>query len=81
MRNFADRIHDIHVKNVTSADKKGRAVEMPRGAINMAAFVRTLREVQYRGVCSLEYEKDMDNPLTGVAESVGYFRGLMDATR
>lgn len=78
---FADRIHDIHIKNVTSATREGRGVEMPRGAIDFPAFVRALRKVGYRGVCSLEYEKDMDNPLTGIAESVGYFRGIMDATR
>jgi inosose dehydratase len=78
---FADRVHDIHLKNVTSANKQGRAAELPRGAIDMPAFVRALRKVKYSGMCSLEYEKDMDNPLLGVAESVGYFRGVMDATR
>lgn len=77
----APRIHDIHIKNVTAADKTGRGIEMPRGAIDLVAFVRALRQVKYAGVCGLEYEKDMDNPLTGVAESIGYFRGLMDATR
>lgn len=78
---FADRVHDIHLKNVTSPDRKGRGVELPRGAIDLTAFVRALRRIGYSGVCGLEYEKDMDNPLTGIAESVGYFRGLMDATR
>jgi len=78
---FADRVHDIHIKNVTSSGKGGRSIEMPRGAIDLPAFVRALRKVKYNGVCSLEYEKDMDNPLLGVAESIGYFRGLMDATR
>ncbi len=81
MADFADRVHDIHIKNVTAADKKGRGIEMPRGVIDMPAFVRVLRKVKYPGVCSLEYEKDMDNPLLGVAESIGYFRGLMDAIR
>ncbi len=81
MSTFADRVHDIHIKNVTSADKQGRGIEMPRGAIDMTAFVRVLRKVRYSGVCSLEYEKDMENPLNGIAESVGYFRGVMDATR
>ena len=81
VHDFADRLHDIHVKNVTSADKKGRGIEMPRGAIDLPAFVRALRKINYSGVCSLEYEKDMDNPLTGIAESVGYFRGILDATR
>lgn len=78
---FADRIHDIHIKNVTEATKKGRGVELPRGAIDFPAVVRALRKVKYSGVCSLEYEKDMADPLLGIAESIGYFRGVMDATR
>jgi len=81
VREFADRVHDIHLKNVTSPDRTGHAIELPRGAIDLTAFVRTLRDIKYRGVCGLEYEKDMDHPLTGIAECIGYFRGLMDATR
>lgn len=78
---FADRIHDIHLKNVTAPNKSGRGAELPRGAIDLVAFVRALRKVGYTGVCGLEYEKDMDKPLLGIAESIGYFRGVMDATR
>ena len=72
---YADRVHDIHIKNVTAASKQGRGIEVPRGAIDMPAFVRALRKIRYSGVCGLEYEKDMDNPLTGIAESIGYFPG------
>jgi inosose dehydratase len=78
---FADRLYDVHLKNETAPDRRGRAVELPRGAIDLAAFVHALRTIGYSGVCGLEYEKDMDNPLAGIAECVGYFRGLMDATR
>ena len=81
MTDFADRIHDIHIKNVTAPTKSGKGIEMPRGQIDLPAFVRTLRKVKYSGACSLEYEKDMTDPLTGIAESIGYFRGVMDATR
>lgn len=81
LADYSDRVHDIHLKNVTSPDKKGRAIELPRGAIDIVALVRTLRQVKYNGVCGLEHEKDMDNPLTGIAESVGYFRGVTDVTR
>ncbi|MDD2599654.1 MAG: sugar phosphate isomerase/epimerase [Kiritimatiellae bacterium] len=76
-----ERLHDMHIKNVTEPTKKGRGIEMPRGAIDMTAVVNALRKVQYRGVCSLEYEKDMQDPILGIAESIGYFRGIMDATR
>lgn len=78
---YADRIHDLHLKNVTAGDKSGRSIELPRGAIDLTAFVKALRASGYSGVCALEHEKDMDNPLAGIAESVGYFRGLLDATR
>lgn len=76
----ADRIHDIHLKNVTAPNKGGRGAELPRGAIDLVAFVRALRKVGYAGVCGLEYEKDMEKPMLGIAESIGYFRGVMDAT-
>ena len=78
---FADRIHDVHIKNVTAPNKGGKGVEMPRGLIDMPAVVRALRQVKYSGACSLEYEKDMNDPILGIAESIGYFRGVMDATR
>ena len=78
---YAGRLHDVHIKNVTEATKKGSGIELPRGAIDFPAVVRALRKSNYSGVCSLEYEKDMADPLLGIAESIGYFRGVMDATR
>ena len=81
MEKYADRVHDIHIKNVNAASKDGKGVEMPRGLIDIPAFVRVLRKVKYSGVCSLEYEKDMTDPLAGIAESIGYFRGVLDAAR
>ena len=78
---YADRIHDVHIKNVTEPTKKGRGIELPRGAIDFPAVVRALRKINYTGACSLEYEKDMTDPLLGIAESIGYFRGVTDATR
>lgn len=74
------RVHDLHLKNVTSANPQGRTIELPRGAIDIGALVFALRKVGYSGVCSLEYEKDMDNPLVGIAESEDYFGGVLDAT-
>lgn len=79
LKKFSERVHDIHIKNVTAADKSGRGIELPRGLIDFPAFVRALREVRYANVCGLEYEKDMGAPLTGIAESIGYFRGVMDS--
>jgi inosose dehydratase len=76
---YHERLHDVHIKNVTAASKAGKGIELPRGLIDMTAVVRALVKVNYTGACSLEYEKDMDKPLLGIAESIGYFRGVMDA--
>ncbi|WP_175633759.1 sugar phosphate isomerase/epimerase family protein [Pedobacter ghigonis] len=81
LQKFSKRIFDMHLKNVTSATNEGTTCELGRGVINIPAFVKMLRKVNYKGCCSLEYEKDMKDPLAGIAESVGYFKGVSDATR
>lgn len=77
---YSKRIFDIHLKNVTAATKDGKTCELGRGIIDIPAFVKMLRKVKYAGSCSLEYEKDMKEPLAGIAESVGYFRGVCQAS-
>ena len=81
LEKYTKRIFDIHLKNVTAASKEGKACELGRGVIDIPAFVNMLRKIKYDGSCSLEYEKDMKDPLAGIAESVGYFRGVCDATK
>ncbi|HLW19873.1 MAG TPA: sugar phosphate isomerase/epimerase family protein [Cyclobacteriaceae bacterium] len=80
-RKYSDRIFDMHLKNVTAAEAEGKTCELGRGVIDIPAFVKMLRKAKYYGVCSLEYEKDMKEPLAGIAESVGYFNGVVDATK
>ena len=77
---YSKRIFDIHLKNVTAATKDDKTCELGRGIIDIPAFVKMLRKVKYTGSCSLEYEKDMKEPLAGIAESVGYFRGVCQAS-
>ena len=74
---FADRLYDIHIKDVTAADPKGGAIEVGRGVINIPQVIRTLVKINYTGIVSFEYEKSEDDPLPGLAESVGYVRGVM----
>ena len=80
LERYHERIFDIHLKNVTAADKAGWTCELGRGVIDIPAFVEMLRKVGYDGKCSLEFEKDMEDPLAGLAESAGYFRGVLDAS-
>ncbi len=81
LQKFSKRIFDMHLKNVTVAANEGTTCELGRGVIDIPAYVKMLRKVNYQGCCSLEYEKDMKDPLAGIAESVGYFKGVCDASR
>jgi sugar phosphate isomerase/epimerase len=76
---YADRLLDVHIKDVSAATAKGRGVEVGRGVIDIPRFLRTLIKIKYTGIVSFEYEKDADDPLAGLAESVGYVRGVLAA--
>ncbi len=76
-KRYAERILDVHIKDVSAASAKGQTVEVGRGVIDIPAFLRALIEIQYRGVVSFEHEKDENDPLAGLAESVGYVRGVL----
>ncbi len=79
IKKFADRVFDVHIKDVTSADAKGTTVEMGRGVINIPRIMRMLKQIGYSRTLHFEFEKDQKDPLPGVAESVGYLRGVLAA--
>jgi sugar phosphate isomerase/epimerase len=74
---YKDRILDVHIKDVSSADESGKTVEIGRGVIDIPKFLRTLIEIDYKNMVAVEYEKDENDPLPGLAESVGYIRGVL----
>jgi sugar phosphate isomerase/epimerase len=74
---FANRLLDVHIKDVTAATEKGTTCEMGRGVVDVPAFLRALISAGYSGTVSLEYEKDEKDPLPGAAESIGYLRGVL----
>ncbi|MDP3916562.1 MAG: sugar phosphate isomerase/epimerase [Bacteroidota bacterium] len=81
LKKYISRVFDIHIKDVTGTTKLGYSLEIGRGVIDFPAFVKMLRKVGYTGVCSLEHEKDMTDPFMGIAESIGYFRGVIATTK
>ncbi|HUS92396.1 MAG TPA: TIM barrel protein [Phycisphaerae bacterium] len=73
----ADRLMDIHLKDVDQAAAKGHSLELGRGIMDVPKFLRALAKIGFAGVLGIEYEKHMDDLLPGLAESVGYVRGVM----
>ena len=74
----ADRMLDVHMKDVTEATRKGRGTVCGRGVIDIPALLRVLIKIDYQGYVAFEHEADPADPLPGLAESVGYVRGVLD---
>ena len=77
IKDYKDRLFDIHIKDINAATKDGKAIEIGRGVIHINEVITALKKIQYKGYCSIEFEKDMSDPLAGIAESIGYFKGVM----
>ena len=73
---YKDRLYDMHLKDVDKAEAKGSSVEIGRGIIDIPMVIKTLKKIGYQGCMALEYEKDGDDPVPGLAESVGYVRAV-----
>lgn len=76
-RQCADRLFDVHLKDVSAATPAGKEIEVGRGVIDIPKFLRTLKEIRYAGVLAFEYEKDPKDPMPGLKESVAYVRRVM----
>jgi sugar phosphate isomerase/epimerase len=74
---YKDRLYDMHMKDVNKSEPDGKPVEIGRGIINIPQVIKTLKKINYQGAVAIEYEKDGDDPILGLAESVGYLRGII----
>jgi len=74
---YFDRLLDVHLKDVDKSTAEGDTVEVGRGVIDIEAFLKVLVENKYSGVASFEYEKDEKDPIAGLAESIGYVKGVL----
>jgi inosose dehydratase len=74
---FFDRLLDVHIKDVSAGDAKGTTVEIGRGVIDIPKFLRTMVRLKYSRTLHFEFEKDQKDPMPGLAESIGYVRGVL----
>ena len=77
LEKYKDRLFDIHMKDVVGETEENSPVENGRGIIDIPKVLKTLRKIKYKGNLAFEYEKDGNDPLPGLAESVGYVRGVI----
>jgi inosose dehydratase len=76
VKDFFDRVLDIHIKDVTAAAAEGTTCIIGRGVIDFPSFMKTVVKMGYKGTLALEYEAEADDPLPGMMESFGYTKGV-----
>jgi sugar phosphate isomerase/epimerase len=78
IRRYRTRLYDVHLKDsVAAMGAEDTPVEVGRGRIDQRAILTALTETGYQQMVWFEYEKDGNDPLPGLAESIGYIRGLL----
>jgi inosose dehydratase len=77
IKKYKDRLYDMHMKDVDKVAEDGTPVEIGRGVIDIPGVISALKAIGYSQQVAIEYEKDGEDPVPGLAESVGYLRGVI----
>jgi inosose dehydratase len=77
VNDYGPRIFDLHIKDLKVISREAQAIELGRGVLDIPGLLTALIRNRYTGVCSIEHEMDMNDPMPGVAESAGFFRGVV----
>ena len=68
---FKDRIHGVHLKDFVFDDEgKHEDVIIGTGGLDMPELMKRLKDIDFDGFLSIEYEGDADNPVPKVKECV-----------
>ncbi len=73
------RLFDVHLKDTLAGpgDLKDRPVELGFGHLDLRGIMSALQQIRFAGQVGLEDEVESVDPVPGVAQSVGYMRGLL----
>jgi inosose dehydratase len=77
IRKCAPRVFDIHMKDINTTFPTGRAIEQGRGVLDTRAMLRALLDIKFAHHVGIEYEKDENDVMPGLSETVGYIRGVL----
>src|SRR5262249_42981659 len=77
IRKCRERLYDLHFKDIDSTAPDAKTIEGGRGVLDLRSVLQALLEIRYPHLLSFEFEKDEDDPLPGLSETVGYTRGLL----
>lgn len=78
IRRYRERLYDVHLKDsLAPVGAEDVPAEVGRGKMDIPAIVAALTETRYDRMVWFEFEKDPNDPLPGLSESIGFVRGLL----
>jgi sugar phosphate isomerase/epimerase len=77
IRKCRERLYDCHLKDIDSTAPNGKTIEGGRGVLDLRSIFRALLDVHYPHLASFEYEKDENDPVPGLSETIGYAKGIV----
>jgi sugar phosphate isomerase/epimerase len=78
IRKYRERLYDVHLKDsIAAVGAEDIPIEIGRGRMDIPAILAALMDTGYDGTAWFEFEKDAADPLPGLAESIGFVRGLL----
>ena len=80
IRQCGERLYEVHLRDTMVAGgamKDPQPVVIGHGLLDFRSIISSLLQARYPFQVEFEYEKKEDNRVPGLAESVGYVRGLL----
>ncbi len=78
LETFAGRVFAIHFKDfVFDRNGKHEDVIVGQGALDLPAFLKGLKAIDFNGPAAIEYEADVDNPVPALTECVARMREVI----
>jgi sugar phosphate isomerase/epimerase len=81
IREAGSRLLDLHIKDTSDLADASKQTPVGEGKMPVAAIFRQLTQMNHQGGVMLEYEVDENDPLSGMAKSFAYMRGLLAGMR
>jgi inosose dehydratase len=79
VRKTRDRLYSMHFKDLESDAIGAKGVPVGTGVMPIVPLLRELVQLRFSGEVQLEYEVEQKDPLPGMAESLGFMRGALQA--
>jgi sugar phosphate isomerase/epimerase len=81
IRKCAKRLHDVHIKDLVAIEVRSRPTEQGRGTLDTRAMLQALLDIKFQNLIGIEFERDLRDPIPGVAECMGYIKGMLSGMK